>query len=228
MIQAELRLVEVFPIAGRSVQLHERQLDLLVAWGVMAPVGTEHLADQIGAHDRDVQQAPFPGRLEMCDRRFVHMTLVVQLVAGAEPRPSLGAGAGRRVFGIDRAGRVQVAVRLLRGRDDGDQIVELLVERRIRDRRERVRRRLDDLVDVGVVVTLPVVRACDRVGGVQKVRDAPGLLVLPHDVRDRHGPIRVQARPPEGVRDPHGCGRHGPNGVLAWRQRRCADAAGRD
>ena len=53
--------------------------------------------------------------------------------------------------------RVEIAVGFLCRRDDRDEIVEPSVERGIGSDRERVRRRFDDLVDVGVVVALALV-----------------------------------------------------------------------
>ncbi len=191
-----------FAIAGHAIQLHERELDLLVPGRVVPAVRAEHLADQIGAFDRDVQQRALAGRLEVRDGGLVEMALVVELVARRQPRPALGARARRRMRRVRGARGVEVAVRFLRLRDDGDELVDLPVEHRIGMRGERVGRGFDHLVDVGVVVSMPFVLARNRVRRLEEIVHTAGRLVLPHDVRDRDRPVDLDLRRPEPIGDP--------------------------
>ena len=120
------------------------------------------------------------------------------------PRPSFRSGARRRVLRIRRPRGVEIAVGLLRSREDGNQIVDLSVERRILPDRERVRGRFDDLVGVGVVVAMAPIRdvaAVDIVGGLQEIVDATRDLVLFEDVWNRDGAVDVDSRTPEVVGD---------------------------
>src|SRR5262249_28164180 len=50
-------------------------------------------------------------------------------------------------------------------------------------------------------------------GGLQEVLDAAGLLVLPHDVRNRDRAVDLELRPPEVVGEPDVGRRNGANDV---------------
>lgn len=201
LIEEELRLVQVLAIAGRARQLHEGELDFLVPGDVVPAGRSERATDEVGALDRDVEQRALAGRLEVRDRRLVQMALVVQLVAGVQPRPAFRSRARRRMRRIRGPRGVQISVGLLRRGDDRDQIVELLVERRVGGGDQRVRRGLDDLVDVGVVVPVALVRPVKRVRRLAEIVDAPGLVVLRKDVRDRDAAVHVHLRAPEAAGD---------------------------
>ena len=144
LVEKEFREVEVPPVVRRLIQAHQCELDLLVPGRVTPRGGAERLPNQVGVPDRDVHQRPLPGRCRVRDGRFVQMPEVVQLVAaGVLVDEPLRADAGRRLRRVDRPRRKHVTIRLLRRRDEIDQLVELLRERRIRMRYERVRGRFD-------------------------------------------------------------------------------------
>ena len=114
--------------------------------------GAEGLVEQVGGLERDVEQRPLAGGLVVRDGRLVEMAEVVELVAVHLLQfPALRAGPGVRVGGIDGAGGVEVAVRLLRRGDLRDQAVDVGFELGIGLHAERVGGALDDLVEVGVV-----------------------------------------------------------------------------
>jgi hypothetical protein len=168
--------------------------------------GTECAIEQIGCFDRDVEQRSFSRRLVMRDRGLIKMAEVVQLVTSfAFQHPALRPGRFVRRLGRQRAGRVQIPVRLLRGGDLLNQPIDVRIELRIRFHRHRVRGAFDDLVDVGVVerelrVLLVRRRLPAQPGrGALKVVQACVLLALLKCERNRHRPIRLDARRPERV-----------------------------
>jgi hypothetical protein len=55
LVQEEPGLLQIFRIARHAIQLHERELDFLMAGHIPAPVRPEDAADQIGALDGDVE-----------------------------------------------------------------------------------------------------------------------------------------------------------------------------
>jgi len=126
-----------------------------------------------------------------------------------------GPAPGAGFFGSTERG-VEITVGLLGRGDDGDEVVELLVERGIGMRQERVRRRLDDLVDVRVVVALSLVLAGDLVRGLEEVVDPARQLVLPHDVRDSDRAVDIEPRFPEAIGDPHVREGDGRDRVVRW------------
>ena len=81
LVEEELRLLEVLPVARRAVELDEADLDLLVARHRAAPLQIEHRADQVGVLDRHVQQRPLARGLEVRDGGLVEVAGVVELVA---------------------------------------------------------------------------------------------------------------------------------------------------
>ncbi len=135
------------------------------------------------------------------------MADVVQLVVDAQigpARPALAVDGqpvnGPVAFG-DGARRVEIAVRLLRRRDLGDQVVEIGVEVGVGAEGERIGRAFDDLVDIGVVVEDAFMVARQPTGGLVEVGDAPGFFTLPKVVGDGDGAVGFQSRRPEGVVD---------------------------
>ncbi len=210
----KLAVSRVLSIAGRAVHLHEADLDLLVSRHVLSALRTERRRDEIGVLDCDVEEGALAGGLKVRDRRFVQMTGVVQLVAAVLVRPTLGAEARRRMRRINRARRHQVAILLLRSRDQLDQRVETRRETRIRHERQRVRCGLNDLVDVGVVEPPPFVRSRLLPRRLLEIRDAAGRVVLLQDVRNRHRAVDRELRRPELIVDRHGRRRHRANGIV--------------
>jgi hypothetical protein len=173
-----------------------------------------------------VEQRPLARRFEVRDGGFVQMPGVVQLVAAVLVDPALGSDAGRRMLGIDRASREEIAVFLLRPGDELDQTIEAHAQLRVGHERERIRRGLDDLVNVGVVESAPFVRAALQVRGLLEIRDAAGVVVLFQDVRDGDRAIDLDLRLPEPIVDRHGRRRHRADRVVVRRRRRKRDSEG--
>ena len=199
LVDEELRGVEIPAIAGDAEHLHQPDFDHLVPGNGVASGRAERRRDEVGVLDRDVEKRLLAGGLVVRHRGFIEVAGVVELVAAVLVHPALRSDAGGGVLRIDRARGEEIAVGLLRSGDQRDQVVDLLVERRIRLRLQRQRRGLDDLVDVGVVEAAPGIRARHLPRRLAEVVDAPGRLVLPHDVRDGHAPVDLELRRPEAV-----------------------------
>ncbi len=54
LIEKEPGKVEVFAVAGRAAELHQTDLDLLVARNIAALAGAEHGGQKIGILDRNI------------------------------------------------------------------------------------------------------------------------------------------------------------------------------
>ena len=101
----------------------------------------------------------------------------------------------------DGARGVEVAVRLLRGGDLGDQIVEVGVQLRVGVDDQRVGGAFDDFEDVRVVEEAAFVVALQSAGRLGKVVDASGFLTLLEIGGDGDGAIGVQTTAPEVIVD---------------------------
>ena len=151
---------------------------------------------------------------------FEKMADVVEFVTAGEPRPARRAGHARHFLRREQpARRVEIAVRLLRGGDLGNEIVEILVELRVGRDRERVSRALDDLIDIAVVERDALEPALHQSGGLGEVVNAPGLLAALEVVPNRDGAVGLHARRPERVLHMHGRKRHRLDRVVL--RRRC-------
>ena len=213
-VEEVLGELQVARLAGRAVELAEGELDLLVSGhGLeLRRAGAERPVDEVGRTDRDVEKRPLPRDLMVGDGRLVHVADVVELVAEVAVAPPRGPHHAVVRLAVllpvgetERAGRVEIAVRLLGLCDQVDQVVKVLLELRVRMRRERVGRALDDLVDVGVVERDPAERAPVARRRVAEVRDA-GVLALAEVGPHRDEAVRLEARQPESRR--HGDVRH--------------------
>jgi hypothetical protein len=223
-----VRGVEVFRLAGRAVHLHEADLDFLVPRHLLPSIRTERRRNEIRIPDRDVEQRALAGRLKMRDGRLVEMSGVVQLVAAVFVRPALRTEARRGVRRIDRARRHQVSILLLRLGDQLDQRVHTRRKIRVGHERQRVRRRLDDLVDVRVVEAAAFVLARLLPCRLFEVRDAAGRVVLLQNVGNRDRAVDLDLRRPELVVDRHGRRRHRANRVVVRRCGRCRSQRGKN
>ena len=123
----------------------------------------------------------------MRHRGLEQVTGVVQLVAATQILPAGLAHAADRLLGrlADLAHGVQVAVRLLSGRDLGDHVVELPVQRRVGLPRQGEGGAFDHFVDVRVVEPEHALeRSLGLSGGHDEVLDSPGALAALEVVLD--------------------------------------------
>jgi len=214
LIQEELGQVEIFLLPGQAVQLDQPQLHLLMPRHGVQGVRAEDPADQVGGAPGDIQEGALAGGLVVGDRALKHVAEVVQLVAHEQVRPAGRAGGLRRMLRVDRPRGVEVAVRLLGGGDLLDDAVDVSFQRRIRLHLQGVGRPFDHLENIRVVELVADVGAGHLAGGFDEVSDAPGFLTLLEIVGDRHLPVGLDARQPEGILNAHPGKRDGLKGVL--------------
>ena len=198
-----LRELEVLRVTCRLVEAAEADLNLLVAghFAALSLAEAERLCDEVGVLDRDVEERALARHLVVRHGGLVEMAHVVEFAGVAVPAERLRPHHLRLVS--ERAGGVEIAVRLLRAGDLRDEVVEVAAEFRVGMLRERVGRSLDHLVDVGIVPRHALEAALLAPPRLLEVRDAPRLLALAEVGLDGHEPIRLDARQPEPARHLH-------------------------
>jgi len=197
-VDEQPRLVEVAGVAGQPAEFGQSDLDLGVAAHRLDPALAEHLADQVRRAHRHPEQAVVGVRVGAApgDRSLEEVPQAVQLVAPGQVRPA------RHLAGPPEVG-VEVAVRLLGGRDPGDEVAERRLQFLVRAGAQLPGRRFEELVDLGVgelpATTSLRQRACR---GEVEVPD-PAFPRLPvRDVAQRDRGVRPLPFGPEAAGDP--------------------------
>ena len=224
---------EVARVAGHAVELDEPHLGDLVAGPDALLAGPEGAVEQVRGLEGHVEERPLAGRLVVGDGGLVEVAEVVELVAVLLLElPALLARPVVRALGVDGARGVEVAVRLLGGRDLRDERVEVGLELRVGLHAQGVGRPLDHLVDVGVVEGiagggLVLERLAAEGGrGALEVVDALRLLALLEGERDGHRAVHLDPRQPEAVGEVHGGEGHGLHRVVAGGPGRAEEEGG--
>ena len=156
--------------------------------------------------DRHVEKRPLPRHAPVGDAGLDHVPHVVELVARARVAPALrshhlSARETLHLLHAERARGVEVAVRLLRAGDVGDEVVEVLLQLRVGMRGKRVRRALDDLEDVRVVERTALEGPLRALRRLAEVGETSRLLALLEVDLHRHDAVRLEARQPESGLD---------------------------
>ncbi len=150
-VEKVLRQPQPALITGDPAEPHQAHLDHLVARWFLVEAGTEHGVEQFGVLQGDVEQVPFARGQEVGRGGLVEMTGVVEFVTAAQTLPALGPEPAAQAARIVGAGCVEVAVRFLGRADQGDDRVQIGLQRRIGPGHQGVGGPLDGLVHVGVV-----------------------------------------------------------------------------
>ena len=130
------------------------------------------------------------------DGRLDHVPGAVELVVVAE----VGPPPARL---LDDVIAVEIAIRELRRGELGDDLVDPLRQHGIGMRGQRVRGRLERLVDVGIHEHRPGEPARGPGRGQLEVLEVAGLLEHLEVERDRDRPVDLLPRAPERIADPH-------------------------
>jgi hypothetical protein len=199
-------LLQVGPFARLSVELDQGQLDLGVAVGpgALGLRGRAELGDDVvGEAAGDGEQLVGAGRAAVGDGGLEEVAGAVELVE-VDIGPAL-AGAVAGEVGVE------VAVRPLGGGDRGDGGLDVGRQRGVGAGMggKGPARRLQPLVEVGVVEEAAVVGAVDLAGRAVEIVQAAGRLDLLPLGRDRDPAVALQAGRPEGVLDRPGVDRDG-------------------
>jgi len=118
LVEEELREIEVSLFTGRSVELHQSQLDLLMSVDVVTLSLTEDAIDMVGHPTCGVEHLPVAGQLLMLASHLEVVPRVVQLVHRSHSLPPC------LLLSHDKIGN-QEAVVLLRGRFDDEHLEAL-------------------------------------------------------------------------------------------------------
>jgi hypothetical protein len=177
---------------GDAIQLHQRQLDALVARDVVLFARSEVRGEQI-RHSRRHREQPFLARRRVVGHgRFEQVSGAEVLV---EEREILEAQVGH----IDLDERIQIPVRLLRRRNAGDDAVDLRVQRRIGLDGERPGRPFDPFVDIRIGPERPAELPGRLAGSDVKIAQVAGGFELLLHVLEGLGAIHFLPRRPEGI-----------------------------
>ena len=125
----------------------------------------------------------------------------LEQVTGAEILVEEGQVPEAQVGLLDEDMSIQVTVRLLGGGDPGNQVIYLLLQRRIRMRPEHVRGAFDPLIHVRVCPPRAAEPSRGFPGRKVKVANAAGGFEFPVDVVEGFGPVNLEARGPEFIVD---------------------------
>lgn len=194
------RRLVIATFAGGSRQPQQRKLDFRMP-GRFTPMPVQpERRDQVGAAPRHPQQGGLARGVPVGHARLDQMPHVVELVAVLQVRPTLWTGHLRQLLRHHEASnRVEISIRLLRGRDLRDELVEESVQFRIRMQRERIGRPLNDFVNVRVIKADPRERPRLKTARACKIRDAARFLALTKAIRNGGHTVRLDPRTPVSV-----------------------------
>src|SRR5438876_2914525 len=142
-VQVKLCQPEIALLPGRPVESHPPELDALVTRKASALSRSKSRVKTVGQPRGHVEESFLAGRLVVRHRRLEQVT-------GAEILVEEGQVPEAQVGLLDQDMSIQVTVRLLGGGDPGNQVIYLLLQRRIRMRPEHVRGAFDPLIHVRV------------------------------------------------------------------------------
>ena len=125
----------------------------------------------------------------------------LEQVTGAEILVKEGQVPEAQVGLLDEDMSIQVTVRLLGGGDPGNQVIYLLLQRRIRMRPEHVRGAFDPLIHVRVRPPRAAESSRGLPGRNVEITNAAGGFELPVHVIEGFGPVYHEARGPEFIVD---------------------------
>ena len=204
VLDEEAGEIEVALIAGSAPELDQGQLDLRVP-GIAQAFGrrAKDRINVVGVASGDVEEVGLAGGLVMRDGGLEHVPGAIEFVAVAEVGPALARF-------LDGVVAVEVAVRLLRRRHDGDDVVQLLLQRRVGMGGKGIGRCFERFVEVGVHEDRPAEALGGAAGGEAHVLDVPRVLELLQAEGDAGEAVGLAPRRPEAILDGDILEGHGP------------------
>ena len=179
--------IEIQLLARGLIQLHQRQLNLLVTRGLhngfAIVVGRVALEEDFiymaGVLLRHVQPLALARSTVVCHSTFVHMTHVVQLVAVIDVRIWSFARTVARITQVRGHNMmlIKITIRGLRCGNDVDNLIHLTLQRLILLQREQICRTLHNLKEVG----------CNIVGALQLFGHTLPTQICAHTAEVLHG-----------------------------------------
>jgi len=200
--EEEARQVEIPRVAGDAPELDQGQLDFRVA-RVARPFGrrAENRVNVVRKPGGDIQEGGSAGGLVVRDGRFEQVPGAIEFVPVAQVRPS-PAGV------LDDEMAVEVAVGLLRGGEQADDVLQLPFERGVGVGGERVGHRFQRFVEVRVHEHRAAVAVGRAPGGQPDVFEVARLFEFLEAEGDADQPVRFTPRRPERVLEGDLCERH--------------------
>ena len=172
--------LQVFVVACYLIKFHQSHFDDGMAARTMnlSFAGSEHLADEVGIPDSHIEQRPLAGCLIMGYGSLVQVAAVIQLMAVDLLPALLSPPAGEAVATVGDT-RSQIAVRLLGSSYQGDDTIQIGVQRLVVLDSQRIRGSLNHLIRVGIVErkVTPVLSLFQSAGN-GKIVETPILLTF--------------------------------------------------
>lgn len=119
LVDEIFRQLQIAPLAGGVIKLHQRQFDFLVrvVASLLAGLRAEHAVDEIGITASNVKKFLFSGGMKIGHRGFQQMPGAIKLV----PITQISEAHFRPHHGKMR---VEITIRLLRSRNHVDHLIE--------------------------------------------------------------------------------------------------------
>ena len=213
LVKEELRLVQVLAVARHDIEFGQGHFGYLMAGHTyqLPLLRTDFTAHAVGITDGYVKEITFARGLVMSDGTFHHVAEVIKLVAQVLYFfPTLAARPFVRMLGIHRAARVQIAVRLLRCRHNGQHAVDIRHQFLVRISLQQIACAFYRFIYIRIIKRIPSdLVTFARMGSFDKVFIPAGLFTFTEGQRDGNLTARLQALPPKGIRHLDGRERYG-------------------
>ena len=213
LVEEELRLVQILLVARHDIEFGQGHFGYLMAGhkNLLPFPRADFTTHAVGITDGNIQKVPFSRGLVMRDGTLHHVAEVIKLVAQVlHFFPTSASRPVMRTLGIHRAARVQIAVRLLRCRHNGQHAVDIRLQLLVRIGLQQVACAFYRLVHVRIVErkTFHLVIFA-RMGRLDKVFISAALFTFTEGQRDGNLTACLQALPPKGIRHLDGRERYG-------------------
>ena len=247
LVEEILGLLQVFAVACNDVELGQSHLcNLMSGHDIrLSRVGTNLSAYAVGKANGNVQEGALARSIVVSHCRFTEMAEIIKLVGAVlHSYPTLASRPAHWLFGVLRAGSIEVAVGFLCRGNDAYHSVAILVDGLAVDegigvRLHQVGGAFQSLVGVGVVEREPhrylegLGRVFDVLGSLQEVVVAMLRLAFAERKRNRDIATGLKALPPKRTwgdlygSEGNGCDRVArlvSLGVAAPHNQRCKEA----
>ncbi|OQB40280.1 MAG: hypothetical protein BWY09_00818 [Candidatus Hydrogenedentes bacterium ADurb.Bin179] len=168
--------IKIGLISRHPVQFYKPDFNFLMSGYRILPARAEHAANQVGILYCHLEKSAFARGQKMGYGRLIHMPDVIKFMGDPDIFPSFFAHHGRRVFGVDSAGGIQIAVIFLGGGKKGYQFVQILVQRGIRLQCQCVGCPFHNLKHIGIVEKNALMLSFHEASRFGKITDAPRLF----------------------------------------------------
>ena len=213
LVEEELRLVQILAVARHNIEFGQGHFGNLMAGhkNLLPFPRADFTTHAVGITDGNIQKVPFSRGLVMRDGTLHHVTEVIKLVAQIlHFFPTPASRPGVRMFGVHRAARIQIAVRLLCCSHNSQHAVDIRLQLLVRIGLQQIACAFYRLVHVRIVERktfyLVIFAWMSR---FDKVLISAALFTFTEGQRNRNLTTRLQALSPKGIRHLDGRERYG-------------------